>query len=282
MVQERVAENVYLFTSDLYAQVNAGAVVGPDWSILIDTLAYPEETLEIKDFLENRIGAPVRYVINTHYHSDHSLGTCWFPSATVVSHALCRDLLDTVGREALDTAKKQNRELMEVEVVLPDFVFHQGELLLKVGKRTLRLIHLPGHSMDNVGVLVVEDRVLFSGDIMMPVPYIVDGDIDVMIESMKRIPGLKLENLIQGHGDVILRGEVQSSVKDNLNYLSTIRKHVKKASRRRDPEGYLRSIDVESCGKARILLSGLVEQLHQRNLLTLYERTYGELKGSDE
>jgi glyoxylase-like metal-dependent hydrolase (beta-lactamase superfamily II) len=276
MVQERVAENVYLFTSDLYAQVNAGAVVGPDWSILIDTLAFPEETLEIKDFLENRLSAPVRYVINTHYHSDHSMGTCWFPSATVVSHALCRDLLDTVGREALATAKKQSRELKDVEVVLPDLVFERGELLLKVGKRTLRLIHLPGHSMDNVGVLVVEDKVLFAGDIMMPIPYIVDGDMNVMIDSMKRIPPLKLENLIQGHGDVILRGEVGSSVKDNLTYLSTIRRHVKKASSRSDPEAYLRSIDVESCGKARILLNGLVEQLHQRNMQTLYERTYAD------
>lgn len=276
MVQERVAENVYLFTSDLYAQVNAGAVVGPEWSILIDTLAFPEETLEIKDFLENRLNAPVRYVINTHYHSDHTLGTCWFPSATVVSHSRCRDLLDTVGRQALANAKKQNRDLKDVEIVLPDLVFDRGELLLKVGKRTLRLIHLPGHSMDNVGVLVVEDKVLFSGDIMMPIPYIVDGDFNVMIDSMKRIPGLKLENLIQGHGDVILRGEVGSSVKDNLNYLSTIRRHVKKAKSRSDPEEYLRSIDVESCGKARILLNGLVEQLHQRNMQTLYERSNGE------
>lgn len=276
MVQERVAENVYLFTSDLYAQVNAGAVVGPEWSILIDTLAFPEETLEIKDFLEKRLNAPVRYVINTHYHSDHSLGTCWFPAATVVSHALCRDLLDTSGRKALDTAKKQNRELKDVEVVLPDIVFDRGELILKVGKRTLRLIHLPGHSPDNVGVMVVEDKVLFSGDIMMPLPYIVDGDFEVMIESMKRIPGLKLENLIQGHGDVILRGEVQSAVKDNLGYLSTIRRHVKKAGGRSDPDTYLQSIDVESCGKPRILLNGLVEQLHQRNMMALYERWFGE------
>ena len=256
--------------------MNAGAVVGPEWSILIDTLAFPEETLEIKDFLENRLNAPVRYVINTHYHSDHTLGTCWFPSATVVSHSRCRDLLDTVGRQALANAKKQNRDLKDVEIVLPDLVFDRGELLLKVGKRTLRLIHLPGHSMDNVGVLVVEDKVLFSGDIMMPIPYIVDGDFNVMIDSMKRIPGLKLENLIQGHGDVILRGEVGSSVKDNLNYLSTIRRHVKKAKSRSDPEEYLRSIDVESCGKARILLNGLVEQLHQRNMQTLYERSNGE------
>jgi glyoxylase-like metal-dependent hydrolase (beta-lactamase superfamily II) len=279
MVQERVAENVYLFTSDLYAQVNAGAVVGPDWSILIDTLAHPEETLEIREFLEHRLNAPVRYVINTHYHSDHSLGTCWFPSATVVGHARCRDLLDTNGRKALEAAKKQNRDLKDVDVVLPNLVFDSGELILKVGKRTLRLVHLPGHSPDNVGVLVVEDKVLFSGDIMMPLPYIVDGDYEVMIESMKRIPDLKLENLIQGHGDVILRGEVQSAVKDNLSYLSTIRRHVKKAGKRRDPEGYLRTIDVESCGKARILLNGLVEQLHQQNLMALYERWFGSDNG---
>lgn len=276
MVQERVAENVYLFTSDLYAQVNAGAVVGPEWSVLIDTLAYPQETLEIKDFLENQLVSPVRYVINTHYHSDHTLGTCWFPDATVVGHALCRDLLDSVGREALNTAKKQNRDLKDVNIVLPEIVFDQGELILKVGKRSLKLIHLPGHSRDNVGVLVVEDKVLFSGDIMMPIPYLVDGDFNVMIESLKRLPSLKLENLIQGHGDVILRGEVGSSVKDNLSYLSTIRRHVNKAKSRSDPLGYLRSIDVEACGKARILLNGLVEQLHQRNLQVLYERWYGD------
>ena len=44
MIRERVADNVYVFTSELYAQVNAGAVVGPDFSVVIDTLAYPEET----------------------------------------------------------------------------------------------------------------------------------------------------------------------------------------------------------------------------------------------
>jgi len=79
MIRERVAEDVYVFTSQLYAQVNAGAIVGQDWSILIDTLAYPEETREIRDFLEERLAKPVRYIINTHYHSDHTLGNCWFP-----------------------------------------------------------------------------------------------------------------------------------------------------------------------------------------------------------
>ncbi len=97
MVRERVAENVYVFTSDIYASVNAGAVIGPDWSILIDTLAFPEETREIRDFLEKDLGSHVRYVINTHYHADHSFGTSWFPGAVVIGHARCRELLGYTG-----------------------------------------------------------------------------------------------------------------------------------------------------------------------------------------
>jgi glyoxylase-like metal-dependent hydrolase (beta-lactamase superfamily II) len=272
MVRERVGDNVYVFTSELYAQVNAGAVVGPDWSIVIDTLAYPEETQEIQDYLENRINSPVRYVINTHHHADHTLGTCWFPNAIVLSHSLCRQLLESKGREALREAQRLNRELLDVQVIAPDIIYSEGGISLRVGKRTLKLVHLPGHSEDGIGVLLVEDRVLFSGDIMMPLPYIVDGDFDVMIETLKRIPQMNLENLVQGHGEVILRGEVGSAVKDNLDYLATIRRHVKKAVRRRDPEGYLAKIDVESCGKSRILLNGLAEELHMRNLFALLNR----------
>jgi glyoxylase-like metal-dependent hydrolase (beta-lactamase superfamily II) len=274
MVRERVAEDVYVFTSELYAQVNAGAVVGPEWSVLIDTLAFPEETLEIRDFLHNRLEKPVRYIINTHYHADHTLGNCWFPEAVVLGHKRCRELLATTGEERLENAKRQNRDLRDVEIVLPEVVFERGGIGLRVGKRTLRLIYLPGHSEDGIGVLLVEDRVLFSGDVMMPVPYLVDGDYEVMVKTLKRIPKMKLENLVQGHGEVILRGEVPKAVRRNLDYLDEIRKHVRQASRRKDFVSYLDEVDVESCGKSRILIGGLAEQLHQLNLMSLMQAWY--------
>jgi cyclase len=228
LIRERVADDVYVFTSEIYARVNAGAIIGPDWAVLIDTLAYPEETEEIRDFIEDKLEKPVRYLINTHYHADHSIGNCWFPNAIIVSHELCRHLLDTRGRAALEEAKQNNRELADIRITLPNVTFDHGELEIRIGKRTLRLIHLPGHSQDGVGVLLVEDRVLFSGDIMMPLPYILDADIDVMIETMKELPKLKLENMVQGHGEVILRGEIPKAVKDNLNYLAAINKHARK------------------------------------------------------
>jgi cyclase len=81
MIQrERVADNVYTFQSDVYAQVNSGAVVGPNWAVVIDTLALPEETLAIRDFIEQEVNVPVRYVINTHYHADHAWGNYFFPT----------------------------------------------------------------------------------------------------------------------------------------------------------------------------------------------------------
>lgn len=276
MIRERVAQDVYVFSSELYAQVNAGAVIGPEWSVVIDTLAYPQETKEIRDFVEGRLATPVRYLINTHHHADHSFGSSWFRNATVVSHARCRELLATRGKAALENAQRQNRELEDVHLVLPDAVFHQGSISLQVGKRTLRLIYLPGHSMDGIGVLIEEDRVLFSGDIMMPIPFLADGEFERMVESLKRVMRMKLNNLVQGHGDVILRGEVQPRAKENLDYLACIRRHVRKAARRKDYMGYLEKIDVESCGKSRILLNGLAEELHARNLVALYHHWYGE------
>ena len=85
MQRERVSENVYWFQSDVYAQVTAGVVVGPQWAVVIDTLALPDETLGIREFIEHELKRPVRYVINTHYHADHAWGNCFFPGATIVS-----------------------------------------------------------------------------------------------------------------------------------------------------------------------------------------------------
>ena len=117
----------------------------------------------------------------------------------------------------------------------------------------------------------------------MAIPYIVDGNIDDTINSMKFITKLGLENIVQGHGDIILRGEVENMMKDNIDYLTEIRKIVRKSSRRKYPLDLLEEIDVESCGKSRVLLGGLTSQLHRNNMIALYKQIYGESPlGSEE
>jgi len=276
MVQrERVAENVYSFQSEVYAQVTAGAVIGPNWAVVIDTLALPEETLELRNFIEQELQVPVRYVINTHYHADHTWGNSLFPGATIIAHSLCREWLDTRGRASLEEARKQSTIYRQVKIILPHLTFSEGILSVRVGKKTLSFYPLPGHSADNLGVIDEEDRVLFAGDVFMPMPYIVDGNIDDMILSLKKIGKMGLENVIQGHGDIVLRGEIDGAVKDNLAYLSAIRKAVRRAARRKFPLDMLSEVKVEACGKSRVLLGGLAEELHRRNLRALFEQMYG-------
>jgi cyclase len=277
MIQrERVSDNVYSFQSDVYAQVTAGAVIGPNWAVLIDTLATPEETLDLRDFIEQELDVPVRYIVNTHYHADHTWGNCFFPGATVIAHSLCRQWLMEKGEKSLAEAKRQNNVFRQVKIVLPHITFDDSNLNLRVGKKTLTLLPLPGHSADNLSVLVEEDRVLFAGDTFMPMPYIVDGDIDSMTASLKKIGKMGLENVIPGHGDIVLRGEIDATVKENLTYLSNLRKVVRKASRRKYPLDTLDEADVESCGKSRVMLGGLASELHRRNLRSLYRQMYGE------
>jgi glyoxylase-like metal-dependent hydrolase (beta-lactamase superfamily II) len=275
MHRERVSENVFWFQSEVYAQVTAGVVAGPQWAVVIDTLALPDETLSIREFIEHELNVPVRYVINTHYHADHAWGNCFFPGATVIAHAHCRDLLEERGVPSLEAAQKQNPALRQVKIVLPQMTFINGDVTLRVGKKNLIISTALGHSHDGIAVLVEEDRILFAGDSFMPLPYIVDGDIDDIMSSIKHVGRMGLENIVQGHGDVILRGEIDAAVRENLNYLSTIKKSVKAIARRKNALELLDSITIEDCGKSRVYLGGLAQGLHQRNLRALLQQMSG-------
>jgi cyclase len=279
---ERIAENVYFFQSELYAQVTAGVVSGADGAVLIDTLALPEETQQLRRFIDRELQVPVRYIINTHYHADHSWGNCFFPEATVIAHRKCYDFLKGRGQAALDSEKKENPQLREVEIVLPSVTFEEGELTLQIGKKTLTILQLPGHSADSIAVLIEEDRVLFCGDTFMALPIIVDGDIEDTTASLKKLTKMGLENLVPGHGEIVLRGEIDAAIKQNLNYLNEIKKVVRSASKRRYPLDILESVHVEDCGKSRVLIAGLAEQLHHRNLIALYRHYYDEVPQGSE
>jgi cyclase len=261
MQRERVAEDIYVFTSDRYVQVTAGAVITSEGAVLIDTLVFPDETLQMKRIIESRLGSKVRYVINTHFHADHTTGTCFFDGAHVIAHKLCRDLLDQRGRESLEHTKSTTDELREVRLVLPDMVFDNGVFTLYIGGKTLQMWHTPGHSLDSIVCLVKEDRVLFAADTVMPIPYFVDGNYDDFLNSLHSLQGKNLENVIQGHGEIILRGEIEEKLQSDIDYLHKVRQSVDKALASANPDKALNAIDIERCGKSRILLNGMASDV---------------------
>lgn len=271
MFNERVSDDIFVFTSEMYVQVNAGVVLTAEGAIVVDTLPFPKETQAIVDFVRRRSPRGARYVINTHYHADHVYGNYLFPEAEIVAHAACRDTLLRNGQQRLEEAREQNPELTDVRLRVPDIVFERGQMVFHLGGKTIQLIHTPGHSADCIVAYVKEDKVLFGGDTVMPVPFIVEGDWQQMIDSLRIIQELPLENIVQGHGEVLLRGEIPDALSSSVSYLQTIYKRVRRHVEVGLPRDALRKVDIEKCGKSRIPLNGLVQDLHRANLAHLYD-----------
>lgn len=271
---ERVTDDVYVFTSELYAQVTAGVINTRLGAIVVDTLPYPSEALEMKQFVESHLSSRVRYVINTHYHADHVYGTFIFTGAQVISHELCRQLLVTIGVDSLISAKAESPELSSVKIVLPQITFDSGTFRLRLGGKNIVLNHSPGHSKDVINVLVEEEQILFASDTVMPVPFFPDGDIKQLIKSLENLQNRSSEmtNLVQGHGSVILRGEIGGYIAKQIKYLKTVDSAVREALKRRYSKKALLKTDLASVGIDRAVLGGLAKELHWSNLETLYDR----------
>ena len=111
-------------------------------------------------------------------------------------------------------------------------------------------------------------NVLFAADTVMPIPYFVDGDFDAFILSLQRLQDTPYENIIQGHGEVVLRGEVVEKIASDLNYLKILARTVEQALSD-EVKNIEDHILIEDCGKSHILLNGAVRQLHRQNVITL-------------
>lgn len=272
MRRERVSDDIYVFTSSLYVQVTASAVVTPDGIVVIDTLPFPEETRAMLDYLKALGQGPIRYLINSHWHGDHTYGNYLFDdSVQLVCHKLCQTAMLEFGAIALAEDRLATPELEEVAVRIPDIVFEDGDLVIHVGGKSIELRLMPGHTADSTVAYVREDKVLLAADTMMPVPHFVSGSREAFIESLHHLKEYNLESIVQGHGEVLLRGEIPDAIDSSLRYLDLVHKKVKAViDAGKGPEA-LDKIPIEKCGKSRIPLNGLVQDLHVANMKVLYQ-----------
>ncbi len=273
MLRERVAGDIYVFRSEMYLQVTAGVIVTDEGAVVVDTLPFPQETVKLREFALRRCPQGIRYVITTHAHADHTHGSYLFTGAQIISHRRTREFLVKYGEQSLVQAKNQTPELSPVQLRLPEITF-DSMLILRLGGKTITLRHSPGHSPDVITVRVKEDKVLFASDTILPVPYLDfpgGGNMDDLRRSLRGIEIAGLENVVQGHGEVLLRGEIRNTITSSLKYLDCIEQLVEQHVASGAPVEALLKTSIEQCGRSRIPLNGMVQRLHQANLFYLYQ-----------
>jgi len=118
--------------------------------------------------------------------------------------------------------------------------------------------------------------VLLAGDTVMSLPYFVDGSYDDLLRSLGNLLGGNFEHIVQGHGEVVLRGEVEEKLHSDLAYLTRVRDAVSSANDSGSRDLALAAIHIEQCGKSRILLNGVAETLHRQNVMALANRLHAE------
>jgi len=176
---------------------NVAILATPEGAVVVDTMTFRQQGARIRELAERLAGAPVRAVVNTHYHLDHSHGNPGFPGGTqiVASHRTREYMLAfDAGYWAGGNAETLPNDLVETR--------HE----LRVGDKTVRLLHLGrGHTGGDLVVHFVEDRVVALGDLLFHGRYPnVDleagGSIAEWDATLERVLALDFDRVIPGHG----------------------------------------------------------------------------------
>jgi glyoxylase-like metal-dependent hydrolase (beta-lactamase superfamily II) len=150
--------------------LNIGAVVCPDGVLVIDTRATPSQARQLRDDLRDITRLPVRWVVNTHHHWDHTFGNAEFAPAAVWGHERCAYALTHHGEAMRERVRSQAPDLAAefdaVDIVPPQHTF-STEATVSFGGRPIEMRHLGrGHTDNDIIVVVPGAGVVFAGDLV--------------------------------------------------------------------------------------------------------------------
>ena len=150
--------------------LNVGAVICDAGVLLVDTRATPGQAREVIGDLRRITRHPVRWVLNTHHHWDHTFGNAVFRPAPIWGHERCAEVLAVHGekmREEVKAWAPDHAHLFdEVEITPPDHTFRES-VTLALGGRTVEFRYLGrGHTDNDVVVLIPDASTVFAGDLI--------------------------------------------------------------------------------------------------------------------
>ncbi len=202
---------------------NPAFVAAADQVIAIDACATERRTRLFREAIGRLSEQPVRTLVNTHAHLDHTFGNYLFAEdAVIVGHANCRAeiLHDAPQLPARARQMFPSVEWGAVEVVAPSLTF-EDRLSLYAGELELELIYVsPAHTNTDVVVWLPERKVVIAGDIVFHrgTPFALMGSVAGWLEALDRVRALGAETIVPGHGPVA-GPEVLDDVADYLRFV---------------------------------------------------------------
>ena len=207
---KKLTDGIYVYVGKEFNS-NCGIVLTQEGVVLIDSGHNPTDSRAIADSVKKLTSLPVRFLIDTEPHPDHTTGHFVFsPPAIVIAHEGATESMKGRERESPDRIQKMMTVSPEMRAALEGYRFitphieYQQKMTLNLGERTFDLMYLKGvHSEADTAVWLPKERVLFSASAAVVNqynilrPFVTIPDI---LAAMKMMKGLNPEFVIPGHG----------------------------------------------------------------------------------
>lgn len=228
---KKIGEGVYaaLGSDTGKAGSNAGFIVGSNGVVVVDTFEDPTPAHDLLAEIKKITNLPIRFVVNTHYHLDHTGGNAVFAQAgaTILAHRNVRSWLHTENLKFFGASPKPEQKAMVEALTMPDEVYSDAVDIF-LGDRKVQVRYMLGHTGGDSVVIVPDANVVFGGDLIWQkhLPNLIDATTSDWVKTLETLlADHSSATFVSGHGDVA----TVSDVRDFHDYLVTLRDDVAKA-----------------------------------------------------
>jgi cyclase len=256
--EQQIEPDIHVFIGETYHS-NSTAFVRGDEVLLVDGMASRADAEELRERIEVGLGKQVRFIIATHYFSDHLAALKLFPRAEIIAH---RNYLHTFSTERHRTAEE------EAHFVEPTMLVSDA-LSMKWGRYTLEIFHNPGHTMSSLSIEVPEADLLMAGDnVVGNIAYFSYSTPDMARHALRRLKRRGRSRLISSHAGV----RDSEALANAMFYLDSLQTNVRAAWQSGGEGDTVLRIPIDRCLRPELKASPYEELYHRRNLESVVDR----------
>ena len=228
---KKLAEGVYaaINPDGGKAGSNAGFVVGSTGVVVIDTFLTPASARDLLAEIRKVTNLPIRFVVNTHYHLDHTGGNSVFAEAgaTILAHRNVRAWLRTENLKFFGPNPKPEDKARVESLTLSDMVYADA-VDIYLGARLVQVRYMLGHTGGDSVIIVPDANVVFGGDLVWQkhLPNLIDANTADWTKTLEKLLSEHSSaTFVSGHGDVA----TPEDMRDFHDYLVALREEIAKA-----------------------------------------------------
>ncbi|WP_214414666.1 MBL fold metallo-hydrolase [Sphaerisporangium fuscum] len=238
LVPHTFADGVHALMATVPPKDNNGLVVGRDAALVVDAGITPDVSTMIQELVAGLTDRPLRFLVNTTYHGDHTFGNMAFPKETVIvsSRLNKENMTDLAYEKQVRSGNMYGDEALFDEVTTwraPDVVFDTFAEI-DLGGRVVQLWRFgPGNGPGDTVVHVPDAGVAWVGNLLCHAgiaPMLLQGGPEPYLGTLRRMKQALSGPLtiVPGHGP---SGDGHAAIDDLIAYLERLHDEVLAAVR---------------------------------------------------